>query len=101
MHNNTYPRGTNALEMRAKHACNSYKCITRLIVTGTRHHYAGWAWSCTNFVHSAQNAPLANRGTESEVAAQILPSWGPKEKNKKRSICLSINTWGDWFYQPL
>ena len=49
--------------MRAKHACNSYKCITRLIVTGTRHYYAGWAWSCTNFVHSArtaQYAPLAS-----------------------------------------
>ena len=28
------------------------KCITRLIVTGTRHYYAGWAWYCTNFVHS-------------------------------------------------
>ena len=48
---------TNALQMRAKHACNSCKCITRLIVTGTRHYYVGWAWSCTNFVHSAQNAP--------------------------------------------
>ena len=43
--------------MRAKHAYNSYKCITRLIVTGTRHYYAGWAWFCTNFVHGAQNAP--------------------------------------------
>ena len=42
--------------MRAKHACNSYKCITRRIVIGTRHHYACWAWSYTNFVHSAQNA---------------------------------------------
>ena len=57
----TYRKGcttthTNALEMRVKHACNSYKCITRLIVTGTRHHYAGWAWSCTNFVHSAGTA---------------------------------------------
>ena len=57
----TYRKGcttthTNALEMRAKHACNSYKCITRLIVTGTRHYYAGWAWSCTNFVHSAGTA---------------------------------------------
>ena len=53
----TYRKGcttthTNALEMRAKHACNSYKCITRLIVTGTRHYYAGWACSCTNFVHN-------------------------------------------------
>ena len=42
--------------MRAKHACNSYKCISRLIVSGTRHYYAGWAWSCTNFVHSAGTA---------------------------------------------
>ena len=23
---------------------------------GTRHYYAGWAWSCTNFVHSAGTA---------------------------------------------
>ena len=57
----TYRKGcttthTNALEMRAKHACNSYKCITRLIVTGTRHHYAGRTWSCTNFVHSVHTA---------------------------------------------
>ena len=44
--------------MRAKHACNSYKCITRLIVTGTRHHYAAWVWSCTNFVHGVQYAPI-------------------------------------------
>ena len=55
----TYRKGcttthTNALEMGAKHACNSYKCITTLIVTGTRHYYAGWAWSCTNFVHGAR-----------------------------------------------
>ena len=37
----TYKKGcrtthTNTLEMRAKHARNSYKCITRLIVTGAR-----------------------------------------------------------------
>ena len=44
--------------MRAKHASSSYKCITTLIVTGTRHHYAAWVWSCTNFVHSAQYAPF-------------------------------------------
>ena len=42
--------------MRARHACNSYKCITRLIVTGTGHCYAGWAWSFTNFVHSVGTA---------------------------------------------
>ena len=47
------------LETRARHASNSYKCITRLIVTGTGHYYAAWVWSCTNFVHIAQDAPLA------------------------------------------
>ena len=35
-----------------------------------------------------------NRGTESEVAAQILPSWGPKENAPKKWSILSINTWG-------
>ena len=47
---------TNALEMRAKDASNSYKCITRLIVTGIRQYYAALVWSCTNFVHSARTA---------------------------------------------
>ena len=44
---------THALEMRARHANNSYQCMTRLIVTGTEHCYAAWVWSCTNLVHSA------------------------------------------------
>ena len=44
------------LEMRVKHASNSYRCITRLIVTGTRHHDAAWVRPCTNFVHSARTA---------------------------------------------
>ena len=47
---------TNALEMRAKHASNSYKCITRLIVTGTRQYCAALVWSCTIFAHSACTA---------------------------------------------
>ena len=45
---------TKALEMRARHASNSYKCITRLIVTRTRHYYAAWVWSCTTFMHSVR-----------------------------------------------
>ena len=39
--------------------------------------------------------------TESEVAAQILPSLGPRENAKKQLSTLSINTWGDRFSQPL
>ena len=42
--------------MRPKDASSSCKCKTRLIVT--RHHYAAWVWSCTNFVHRAQYTPL-------------------------------------------
>ena len=26
------------------------------MVTGTRHYYASWVWSCTNFVQSARVA---------------------------------------------
>ena len=50
---------------------------------------------------------IPNRGTKSEVSAQILPSsWallGARENappQKKPSI-LSTNTWGDLFYHPL
>ena len=42
--------------MRAKHASNSYKCITKLIVTRTKHHYVAWVWSYTTFVHNARTA---------------------------------------------
>ena len=48
----------------------AHKCITRLIVTGTRHHYAGWAWSCTYCVHSAQNAPRGGGGLELDMQHQ-------------------------------
>ena len=66
--------------MRAKHACNSYKCITRLIVTGTRHYYAGWAWSYTNVVHSARTAcktpPKATHAPSPTLKALTLrPTW--------------------------
>ena len=37
--------------------------------------------------------------TKSEVAAQILPSWGPREHAEKKWNTLSINAWGD--PQPL
>ena len=78
--------------MRAKHAC---KCITRLIVTGTRHHYAGWAWSCINFVrgHSAGTArktpPLeAAVGIQGRAFRLLLivltPSNAPKCRGSKR-----------------
>ena len=76
----TYRKGcttthTNALEMRAKHACNSYKCITRLIVTGTRHYYVSWAWPCTNFVHSApQSAPMG-KWTPKVLSSNTHQSW--------------------------
>ena len=40
-------------------------------------------------------------GTKSEVAAQILLSWGPGKMPRKKLSILSINTWGDLFYQPL
>ena len=45
---------------------------------------------------------VCNGGTESEVAAQILPSRGPRENGppKKRSI-LRMNSWDDPFYEPL
>ena len=54
---------TNTLEMSAKHATNPYRCITRLIVTGTRHYYAAWVGSCTNFVHSARTAHSISSNT--------------------------------------
>ena len=40
------------------------------------------------------------RGTESEVAAQLLPSWGPEKMPKRKLSILSTNTWGDRFYPP-
>ena len=36
------------------------KCITRLMITGTRHCYGAWAWAyklCAQHAHSAQDAP--------------------------------------------
>ena len=74
---------TNALEMRAKHACNSYKCITRLIVTCTRHHYAGWAWSCTYFVHGAGTA----RKTPPPLHISVHLTHGTNSAKKIGSAC--------------
>ena len=48
---------SNALEIKAMHARNSYKCITRLIVTSTRHDFAAWVQSYTKFMHNMQDAP--------------------------------------------
>ena len=39
-------------------ATHIYKRITRLIDIGTRHYYAAWVWSCTNFTTSTQYSPI-------------------------------------------
>ena len=56
--------------MRAKHANNSYKCITRLIVTGTRHCHVAWVWSCINVVHGARTTPHYTPYVEAETTLQ-------------------------------
>ena len=99
---------TNVPEMRAKHTCNSFECITKLMVTGTKHYYVAWAWSCTNFVHSAGTArktrplsmatsTLPSRGSTCEWNGYIIlafsgsPLWGEFNisRGRRRSCQLS------------
>ena len=53
MHNNTYQCSRNEGKacMQLKEMHNKDHCA------GTRHYYAGRAWSCINFVRSVQYAP--------------------------------------------
>ena len=59
--------------MRARHAGKSYKWTTRLIVDDTRHCYVVWVWSYTNFVHSAQYAPLSSPCVEVNAPQPCRP----------------------------
>ena len=55
----------------------------------------------SNKQHLSPFVPMINVATKSEVAAQILPSWGTRENAEKKLSILSTNTWGDRFSQPL
>ena len=64
---------TNGLGMRTRHASNSYRCITRLVVTGNRHYYA---MSYTNFVQSVRivHRTCPKRGGSYEHAWTMGPA---------------------------
>ena len=66
-----------------------------------------WPKLFNTFVQQTTIAPIyphlgkINVATRLKMAAQILPSWGSRENGKKKLHILSINIWGDGFYQPL
>ena len=58
------------------------------------------------WVHNPCLLGVPNKGTESEVATQTVPSWGggeapPPPPQKKQQGIFTMNIWGDRFYQPL
>ena len=55
----------------------------------------------SNKQHLSPSRRKIDVATKSEVAAQILPSLGPRENAEKKLSILSINTWGGLFSQPL
>ena len=73
---------------KAWKAGNSYKCTTRLIVTGTRHCYAAWVWSCTNLVRSARNMPReeGQMSSASVISSSRAPQSPPPHQNKDVTI---------------
>ena len=53
-----------------KRPCTMYHASHRTLCFPPRHYYVALVWSCTNFVHSAQDAPKGSGACSRRVEGQ-------------------------------